>query len=331
MATVGTNYFTLKDYASRVVNRKIQPVVEVIADAMPIVDDIIWREGNLATGHRGVIRSGLPTGTWRQLNYGTQPEVSTAVPITDTCGILEGYSDIDQDIAELERNTAAVRSSEDKAFVEGLTQNFVNTLFTGNTGTDPERFMGLRPRYNDTNADSATNVIDGGSLAGQTDNLEIWLVTWGQGFTHGIFPKGSVAGLQHTDKGLTTKYDSNSNPFEVYRSHWKWKCGLHVADWRYNVRIANIDESLLVNDAATGPDIIDLMIRAIWKLFNPEKGKKVFYVGRTIGSFLDRQTLNQSQMNVTYSMDPHGKRVMMFRGIPVRVCDVLDTYVARYA
>ena len=39
---------------------------------------------------------------------------------------------------------------------------------------------------------------------------------------------------------------------EAYRTHYTWDSGLTVRDWRYVVRVANIDKSALTVDASSG-------------------------------------------------------------------------------
>jgi len=201
------------------------------------------------------------------------------------------------------------------------------TLFYGNTQTDPEKFLGLAPRYNDLSAENAGNIINGGGSG--SDNTSIWLVTWGERTCHGIFPKGQKAGLQHTDKGQETLEDAAGGKYEGYRSHYKWDAGFTLRDWRYVVRIANLDVSALVADdgtVSTGANIITSMIKAIHKLPNKNMGKMVFYCNETVETYLDLQTLKQTNMNVTYGEDKHGQPVMKFRGIPVKRWDaILDT------
>lgn len=63
-------------------------------------------EGNLPTGHKTTIRSGLPSATWRLLNYGVQPSKSTTVQVTDSVGMLETYAEVDKSLADLNGNTA---------------------------------------------------------------------------------------------------------------------------------------------------------------------------------------------------------------------------------
>ena len=77
MATIGYQYPTWLDVASRTHNDQIQAVVEVASDASWFIRDGMVREGNLTTGHRSTQRTGLPSGTFRKLNSGVQPEKST--------------------------------------------------------------------------------------------------------------------------------------------------------------------------------------------------------------------------------------------------------------
>jgi hypothetical protein len=126
-----------------------------------------------------------------------------------------------------------------------MNQTMAQTLFYGNTAVNPERFMGLAPRFSAiSGADNAQNIIDAGGTG--SDNTSVWLVVWGTNTVFGIYPKGSKAGLFHEDLGLIDAFDANNNRYRAYADRWQWKCGLHVKDWRYVVRICNIDVSDLV-------------------------------------------------------------------------------------
>ena len=146
MAAIGNTALTYTDWAKRYNDGRISVIVELLSQTNEILDDMRWVEGNLPTGHRTSIRTGLPQGTWRQLNYGVQPTKSTTSQVTDSCGMLETYSEIDKALADLNGNTSEFRLSEDKAFLEGLSQQLAQTLFYGNTDETPEKFMGLAPR-----------------------------------------------------------------------------------------------------------------------------------------------------------------------------------------
>lgn len=323
MATVGTNAATLHDWASRVEDGgKIASIVEILSETNGILEDMMWVEGNLPTGHKTTIRSGLPSVAWRMLNYGVQPSKSRTVQVTDTCGMLEAYAEVDKDLADLNGNSAEFRLSEDKAFLEQMSQTMASTLFYGNTNSDPEKFMGLAPRYNLTTAENGGNIVAGDGTG--SDNTSMWLVVWGANTVHGIFPKGKKTGLQHKDLGEVTLTDSQSPAglYQGYRSHYKWDAGLTLRDWRYVVRMPEIDISNLHITASTGVNLMDVMVQAIEKVPNINAGKAVFYANGTVLSMLRRQMINKA--NVHLNLDEiAGKKVVTFDGIPVKKCDAL--------
>ena len=61
--------------------------------------------------------------------------------------------------------------------------------------------------------------------------------------------------MQVTDKGQVTVEDasngSNTGRYEAYRTHYRMDAGLCLRDWRYVVRIANIDKCALTKDASS--------------------------------------------------------------------------------
>ena len=328
MATIGNRLPTLLDVATRTEGGKIaKTIVELLNETNEIIDDMVWVEANDGSAHKTTVRSGLPRGTWRKLNYGVQPTKSTTVQIKDTAGMLEAYAEIDKSLADLNGNTAEFRLSEDRAHLEGLNIDFADTLFYGNTTINPERFMGLAPRFSQkAGVESGDNVLLAGGAG--ADNTSVWLIVWGQNTVHGIYPKGSKAGLSHKDLGEETLFDAAGGRFQGYRTHYKWDCGLVVRDWRYIVRIANIDVSDLTKNAASGADLIDLMVQALEIVPNLSLGRPVFYMNRTIRSFLRRQITNKSNVHLTMG-EIAGKKVLMFAEVPVRKVDaILNTEAA---
>ena len=317
MATIGTAV-TLQDFARRLdENGKIDKIVEMLTQTNEILDDMTWLEGNLPTGHKTTIRSGLPTVAWRLLNYGVPNSKSATTQITDTCGMLEAYAEVDKVLADLNGNTAAFRVSEDRAFLEAMNQAMAQTLFYGDTSVKPERFVGLAPRYSSLSADNKGNILNAG---GSTKLTSIWLVCRSDLTAHGIFPKASKAGIQHQDLGEVTLFDASGNKYQGYRTHYKWDCGFTLRDWRYVVRIANIDTDALTKNGATGADLIDLMTQAIELLPNQSIGRPAWYCNSTIRSILRRQIMNKSVYQITQE-EVAGKKVTMFDGIPLRRCD----------
>lgn len=318
------------------VTRRLDPdgnidmIAELLNSTNEILDDMTFVEGNLPTGHRSTIRTGLPSATWRKLYGGVQPSKSKTAQITDTCGMLEAYAEIDKALADLNGNTAAFRLSEDRAFLEAMNQQFVSKLFYGNDVSTPEEFMGLAPRFNSLSANNAENIINSASAGGSDTAKSIWLISWGPNTVHGIYPKGSMGGLQMNDKGQVTieDVDGNGGRMEAYRTHYKWDVGLVVRDWRHIVRI-QYDEGELVKNAASGADLIDLMTQAIELLPSQGMGRPVFYCNRTARSFLRRQIANKVAQSTLTMDEVAGKRVLGFDGIPVKRCDALATTETR--
>jgi hypothetical protein len=329
MATLAITNPTLADITARMgPDGRIDPnIVEMLSETNEALDDMTLLEANGFTEHKTTVRSGLPTGTWRKLNYGVQPEKSRTVQVKDSMGMLETYAEVDKALAELNGNSAAWRLSEDRAFVEGMNQTMAQTLFYGDSSLDPEKFMGLAPRFNSLSAENGQNIIDAGGTG--SDNASIWLVVWSQNTCHALYPKGSAAGLQNRDLGEHTLLDANGGRYQGYRTHYKWDLGLTLRDWRYVVRIANIDVSDLTKTGSTGADLIDLMTQAIELIPNTGMGRPAFYMPRKLRSILRRQIANKVAAS-TLTMDTvAGKKVVTFDGIPCRRVDSLLLTEAR--
>lgn len=326
MAALAITHPTLLDLSRRLdENDKIARIIEMLAQRREIHEDAVWIEGNLTTGHKTTVRTGLPAPTWRKLYGGVQPTKSTTAQIVDTCGSMEAYAEVDKKLADLNGNTAAFRLSEDQAHIEGMNQEFEDTLWFGNESTEPEAFTGIRPRFDSTTATNAENLINGGAANGQTDCTSIYLIVWGPNTVHCIYPKGMKAGLQMENKGQVTieNIDGAGGRMEAYRTHYMWDCGLTVRDWRYVVRIHSIDVSTLTKNASAGADLIDLMSDAETRIPSMSMGRAAWYMGRTAHSFLKRQ-INNKVAGSTLTVEMiGGKPVMMFSGIPVRRADRL--------
>lgn len=325
MATLSVTHPTLLDITKRLdPDGKIDTIVEMLSKTNEILEDMVWLEGNLPTGHRTTIRSGLPAPTWRKLYGGVQPTKSTTVQVTDSCGMLEAYAEVDKALADLNGNTAAFRASEDRAHIEGMNTEFSQTLFYGNESTEPEAFTGLAPRFNDQAAENGVNILTSAATPDGTDNSSIWLVVWGPNTVHGIYPKGSVAGLQMEDKGQVTveSIDGSGGRMEAYRSHYRWDCGLSVRDWRYIVRI-NFDLEDIIASGATGPVLADLMGKAIRRIPSLSMGRPAFYANRDVLDAIDLQANNKTNLAFQTVEDAQGKLVQTFRKIPIRRCDAI--------
>jgi hypothetical protein len=340
MATLTATNLTLADWAKRVDPQGRTPVVaELLNQTNEVLDDAVFKEGNLPTGERVVIRTGLPSVYWRALNQGIPSSKSTTAQVDEACGILEARSEVDKDLAMLNGNSASFRLSEDTAFLEAMNQTQVKTLFKGDPGVDPKQFLGLQSRYSSTTAGNGTNVLSAG---GSSNLTSIYLVVWGDQTVYCTFPKGSKAGLMHEDLGEQTVYmessagagtASSANRMQALVTRYQWKNGLVVKDWRYVVRIANIDTSALMAGTGTqasgaSTELVSLMARAIYRIPNLAMGRPAFYMNRTVHSGLSVRAMNKSAnvLKINEGLTQFGtpSSWVSFLGVPLRRCDQLD-------
>jgi hypothetical protein len=338
MAVLSSTNLTLADWAKRTDPEGRVPVIaELLSQSNEILEDCVFKEGNLPTGERVVIRTGLPAVYWRALNQGIPNSKSTTAQVDEACGILEARSEVDKDLAMLNGNTSQFRLSEDVAFLEAMNQTQATTMFYGNPAIEPKSFLGLAARYSAVPGTSGIgqNIIEGGGTS--SDNTSVYLVVWGDNTVYCPFPKGSTAGLMHEDLGEQTVYDGN-NRLQAYATRYQWKNGLVVKDWRYVVRIANIDVSDMSNASGTqastaATQLIKLMTRALYRVPNMAMGRAAFYMNRTVHGGLSIQAMDRAQnvLSVQQGLSQFGTPYswLSFLGVPCRRVDALINAEAR--
>jgi hypothetical protein len=330
MALLTNTVPTLSDVLTRMgPTGDILAIGELLNQLNPILEDAVWMEGNLPTGHVGSVRTGLPSVSFRRRNAGVTPSKSTTQLLEVGCGEIAGLSKVDVKNAEMGGNVGAFRASESVAFIEAMSQFLSNNLIYGNVGTTPEGFTGFKPLYDKISGGStAQNIID--CSGSSTDNSSIYLVGWGHNTATMIYPKGSTAGLKHEDKGKILVPDDTGiggAMLEAYVDKYEWNCGLYVADWRYIVRAANIDISNLVGESSAA-DLIKTMIKMIHRIPSLAMCRPVFYVSRSVREMLDIQALAKASSQLTLETFS-GKRVTAFQGIPIRTVDKISESEAR--
>ncbi len=338
MPTIVQTNPTLADVAHNIgTNTKVGKIIEVLNQRQDLLDDAVVLEANSGTHHKTSVRSGLPRGTWRKLNYGVQPQKSSRVNIEDSTGQLTDYSEIDKTLYDLQgSNGPQWRQEEDAAFLEGMSQNVMENIIYGDVAGDVAKFNGLATRYNhlidpETGLApaNAANIIDAGGTG--TDNTSIYIVQWGSDRTHLIYPQGTKAGLHIEDKGQVTLEDENRGRYEGLRSYFQWDVGLTVRDWRSVIRIANIDVSDLSKDASTGADLVDLLDDALTILPMAGSSRVAIYMNKTVQGVLKKQVsyFKNTNLSIEEFRKDSGRKVHAWDGIPIRICDVILNTEAR--
>lgn len=331
-AALTSTSLTLIDWAKRTdPEGKVPIVAELLSQSNEILEDAVFKEGNLPTGDRVIIRTGLPTVYWRALNQGIPSSKSTTAQVDEACGILEARSEVDKDLAMLNGNTSQFRLSEDIAFLEAMNQRQSTTIFYGNPATDSKEYLGFADRYSSLSATNAQNILSAGGEDASA-NTSIYLVVWGDNTVYCPFPKGSKAGLVHEDLGEQTVYNSDGTRLQAYATRYQWKNGLVVKDWRYVVRIANISTADLMGQTdtqttAASTNIIKLMARALYRIPNMALGRAAFYMNRTVHSGLTIAAMDRSQyvLKVNDGLSQYGTphSWLSFLGVPLRRVDAI--------
>lgn len=327
MAGIGSNFVDLIDIEKgKNPDGSMADVIEMLVEMNPMLKDAYAVKCNNGSTHRTTIRTGLPSVTWGALYKGVDQSKSTKAQVEDATGFVEGLSTVDKRLLDGVANSGAVRLSEAKSFLEAIAQEVQEKLIYGNEALNPNQFTGLAPRFNDPTAQNGKQLIDGGGTG--ADNMSIWMVTWGDNQCHTIYPDGSgiSAGVQRTDKGEQRVMDADGKPYYAMEEMFTQHVGMCVRDWRYVVRICNIDVS---NVEAGSVDLYGLLRKAYYQHEGRRqgmKGKSCIYMNSTALEALDALATNAGASDNFIRlrpMDVQGEEVMSYRGIPIRETDAL--------
>lgn len=337
MATIASGVPTLLDVLGEVAPDGSQfDTAEVLTQHNPILEDMTWMQGNLITGHRDSARTFLPTPSFRQLNAGVPITKGATSQFEEGCALIEDFSQVDRELALLSGNVAGYRLKQAAPHMIGMAHFMATNLFYGNANINPIGFTGLAPRYftgDKAITPTAEYVLDAGGTG--TGLRSVYLVGWSHDTVTGIYPKNSIAGLHHEDatnaSGSGTEgvpaaavlTDGDGNNYMGYRDHWTWRCGLFLKDYRYVVRIANIDLDTIAKDKTAGADLQDLFVQALEQIETQNGVNLCFYVPREIQSYLRRQILNDKNAYLTWD-EAGGRKVMRFSEAMVKRTDALN-------
>src|SRR5688572_29159527 len=325
MSTIGATFLDLIDvYKRQDETRQVATIIELLKKTNPILDDAIAIECNSGTRHLTTVRTGLPSVAWGRLYQGIPQSKSETAQVYDTTGFVESLSTVDKRLLEINKNPNALRMTEAVAHLESISQEIATRMFYGNTGTDPEQFMGFSPRFSDLGSPNGGQIVDAEGTG--SDNTSIWFVTWGDMESHLLYPEGTRAGISREDKGEQRVLDGSSNPYYVVEELFRQHVGLSVRDWRTVVRVANIDVS---NLRAGSVDIYKFMRKAFWK-FNKHRlngGRMAIYCNADVLEALDADSTPTTGTTASFvrlrPTEVDGKEVMAYRGIPVRQVDAI--------
>lgn len=319
---------TLNDIQKRLgANNAFQPIIEILKQSNPILEDMPFAEGDLPIGNKTTIRTSLPSPSIRRANRGTAPTKSDVKQVIDQCMYLEDRSCVDTLLLKGKPNPEAYRASEDDAHVEGMGQ-FVAKCFIYGDLTDPnytDTFNGLLVRYPIEDGDKGTRgyqVISAGTKNTSGHNTSALIVDWGDRKVTGIYPKNMTAGLDTKDLDEGDVYDSEGKPFRAVQTLYSWQVGLAVQNLRSVAAIRNIDvDALSKFTSAQAATFMNKIIFAKNRLQLPKS--PIMYVSDTVYSYLETFLLDKANVHVTREMRENEAPLLRFSGIPVKKMDCM--------
>lgn len=324
MTVLATKYLTLVDLMKQTVGESIESdIAEIMSETDVVLKNLHVKECNDGTNNKSVIRSGLPSGTFRKLYGFVASEKSETEQVVDSTGMLEAYSVVDFDLVEKSKNKAQFRLNESKAFIEGMTQTAVQTIFYGSKNENDAKFDGLSVRYSklsDNPKQIGYNIIDAGGTG--SNNTSAWIVTTGEQEVSILYPQGSKGGLYHHDDGVLTETDEKGGKRKVYQEHFKHDLGLTIKDWRSSCRIANID---VENLEEGNVNLLDFFRKAYFRVnkFINKSGQKTFiFCNSAVAEALDKLATDKSNVMLNIK-DYGGINIAHYKNIPIFCTDML--------
>lgn len=325
MSELGDYYPTLTDVQKTLdPNGKPARMIQMLSQSNPILKYATWMPTNQSTTHMTSVITSLPTASVVGFNEGSTPTKETGAQSVEGTCIVEQWSEVAVRLANLATNVGEFRVMKAGSFLESMNQKMAQLFFYGNASLNIKEVNGLATRYASTSATNGQNVILGGGAG--SDNMSIFLAGFGMNKVNLIYPKNSQAGMRHEDKGVETKENAGGTTgalMEVYRDLWEWMWGICVEDWRYVVRIANIDYSAQVAQSSAA-DLTDLMMQAYGCIPSTEGAKLVWFMPRALYVHFSRQRRSDVSAGggLTYE-NVDGKFIPYFMGFPIAVCDAL--------
>lgn len=294
------------------------PIAEILTTRKPVFMDIPWQETNTTNGHRITVEVELPTAVKRKLNAGVTPSTGKVESITEATAEFASLGQVDKKLAELSGNPQTYRVQKNARHIEAIGRSFESDFFYGSAVT-PEGFVGLSERFNTLTGTLTYQMLNGG---GSGSNLSsIWLVGWGES-VYGIYAKGTQAGIKHQDYGDELVSDGNGGVFPAYRDYFTLEAGIAVEDPRDVVRVCNVATGSLTANAASGANLIRLLVQASERLEHADSGTPVFYAPRLVHEYLRLQVLEKANHHIAID-EWAGKKMLHCGGIPIRRSDAL--------
>lgn len=334
MSTVGGDKVTWKDYASQQdPDGKAARIIDILAQQNDIIDDMFVIPGNKEYGLQTSQLASEPTVTIRGINQGITATKAAFKQIRAEAALFTALGQVDKELVDAAEDKAGFRANQNKPYIGAMGKRLAEELFYGAIADDAQSFNGLAHFYSSTTAENFGNYVFNAGGEGD-DNRSLWLIDWDEDACCGFYPKNTQVGLQHTpfdSVKLITLEDGSRWP--CYEDLWEWRSGIAVRNYKKVVRVANIDASALASIGTatdTSADLLNLMIDAIETIPNLSPRAR-FYCDRKVKAAFTKKAIGKANAFLTMTELANKKITPSFLGVPIRLCEALNTDEAAIA
>jgi hypothetical protein len=303
----------------------LMEIFEAMNEVNPVFPFIPALPANQRYSHKVSRRTSLPSGTWRKAYRGSAKKASTTQVQVFPCALLEALSEVDESLVDTSEDPEGTRRQEDMAFVEGMSQQVMDAIISGNSASAPEQIDGIQQYLNDL---TQTTVMDGGNSGGTS----MYVIDFSPKTCHLIYPPGV------TDRGpLGLTIDTNPTggngkkwvgdgqtpelEYLAYCTQFKWWLGFVVRDMLAIGRYCNINATV---GGSNGFDENKLIEMLNYGRFSPRS--TYILCCKELKAQMQIRSKDKANVNWSTAMALSGEEVAMFGGsIPVLRCDSIST------
>lgn len=350
MATLGSQALTLRDTAeaARKKDGSLKAnILDLVSEENGVLDDTTFLRADdgdkLSTDFRNI----NPHGTWVALNEGVPASKTGFSTAWDTCGRIKARVEIPKDTWDKTKDKDALWQMHVKAISQGLREDVATALFYANIANEPRKFNGLTDFYDKYETSGATRkqyfytVLNGGQsdvgTAGSTagDLLtyvngskplrSIWLVGWGDMGVTCFYPEVSkYCGLTVGPMEKLQLADARGNPIFAQTQEITWDIGLSVRNFQNAGRICNVQLETAQSTAAYAQSLIKHM-RHLRGRVKHNGVRLAWYMPQELWEVIEDAFAAITQTNAIKYGDLQQSKPDALWGIPIHVCDCLDT------
>jgi hypothetical protein len=318
---------TWKDYASQQdPDGRAAKVIDILAEENDIIEDMYVVPGNREYGLQTTQLATNPVVSIRGVNQGIGSDKATHKQLKVEAALFTTLGMVDKELVDAADDKAGFRANQNRPHIGAMGNKIADELFYGVKTEDAQSFNGLAHFYKATTTPDFGNYVFKAGGTGST-NRSLWLIDWGEESCCGFYPKNTEVGLSHKDYGEELVKLDDGTYWPAYRDLWEWRTGIAVRNYKKIVRCGNIDRIALASIGSgsdTSADLLNIMIDMIESV--PKLSPRArFYCDRKVKAAFTKKAINKANAFLTMMELANKKITPAFLGVPLRLCDALDT------